>query len=294
MSFNTEYTKIKALVENELSVIKNRVADSVSVHEPLNSYLKEVLCAPSKQIRSLVSLLYIKSLGREVSDEQFDLLSAVEIVHNASLIHDDIIDESDLRRGMETVSYKFGNKLGVISGDYLLARAMEKVVGLNSFEILKIFTNTLKQMCVGEINQHYDKFKIGTIENYLEKSKNKTAYLFQTALSGCAILNNQTDEALSNISEFALDFGIAFQIRDDLLNLVAKNDGKPLKNDIEDGIYNSAVIFARSSENYTSGIEKTRVLLNNYVESAVARLDLLAQNQYSQALRKLSELLNYD
>lgn len=283
--FNTKYLSIKKLVECELTEIEKNMVSDISVQEPLNSHIKNFLLSPSKRIRSVLTLLYLKSQGLQISQNQINLLSAIETVHNASLIHDDIIDESDFRRGQKTISYDFGTKMGVISGDYLLAIAMKKIAELNNSAILQIFSTTLRQMCLGEINQNFDRFKIGTIESYIEKSKNKTGYLFETAILCSEILAN-----INNLNEFGLNVGIAFQIRDDLLNILKKDNLKP-STDIQDGIYTAPIIYSQSVENYSSGIEKTRNLLNNYIDKAKGCIENFEPNIYKNAITELLESL---
>jgi geranylgeranyl pyrophosphate synthase len=290
MTFNEKYSKIKQLCQKELSKIEAKMVSDIEVKEPLNTYLKAFLTAPSKRIRSLLTILYAKSNGKELSDEQLELLSVIEIIHNASLIHDDVIDESKLRRSHKTLSEEFDNKLAVISGDYLLAIALKKLVKISNLEILENLTQTIRQMCIGEINQNFERFHIGTLENYIDKTKNKTAYLFESALVCCAILDGISD--LNTIRDFALNVGIAFQVRDDLKNIIKTDFGKPVENDITDGIYNAPIIFAQSVEDYSSGIEKTKILLNNYVKDAEKTIEDFPQSTYKDALEELLELLN--
>lgn len=290
MNFSEKYSKIKQLAQKELDIIEEKMVSVINTKEPLNSYLKDFLTNPSKRIRPLLGILYTKAKGKEVTDKQLELLTAIELVHNASLVHDDIIDESKLRRGHKTLSAEFDNKLAVISGDYLLSCTMEILTNLGNIEIIKKITTTIKQMCIGEINQNFDRFKIGTIEDYIEKTKNKTAYLFETVLVCGEILENKED--LTKISKLGLDIGIAFQIRDDILNLTSNDKQKPVNNDIEDGIYNAPVIFSQSTTDYSVGIEKTKVLLNNYIKSAKEKIDDLPENTYKTALFEFLELLN--
>lgn len=290
MEFNEEYKKYKELAKTELEKIEEKIKISIQTREPLQSHILDFLSSPSKRIRPVLSILYVKALGKELNDEQLELLSTVELVHNASLIHDDIIDESKFRRGHKTISEEFDNKLGVICGDYILSIAMEKIAKLKSIEILENFSQTLNKMCQGEINQNFDRYRIGTIEEYLEKSKNKTAYLFETALF-CTAMLDKTISNLETIKALGLNFGIAFQIRDDIINLTHTDTSKPTDNDITEGIYNAPVIYAQSIENYTSGIEKSKILLNNYVEMAKNQVENLPTNKYSTALREFLELL---
>ena len=292
MSFQQEYQVIKQSVSAEIDLVEQKMVKNISLSEPLNSSLKKFLLGKSKRLREVLPILYIKALGKSLNNEQLEVLSIVEIVHNASLIHDDIIDESPLRRGQKTLSFEFGSKLAVISGDYLLSVALEKLCKIANVEIIKQFSQTIKNMCVGEVKQNYARFQKGTLEDYIEKTKNKTAYLFETAFLTCATADTISDYDLKSLSRLGLAIGIAFQIRDDLLNMIETDKSKPTNSDIEAGIYNAPVIFGSEADNYASGIEKTKGLLNNYIEQAKNELKLLPENSYSLALYRCLELLN--
>ena len=291
MNFNERYNRIKNLALRELATIEENMVSQINIREPLKFSLRKFLLAPAKRIRPLLAILYIKALGEELNQKQLEYLTVVEMVHNASLIHDDIIDESKIRRGKETINADFDNKLAVISGDYILALSMEKLSEVGNIELIKDFSQTIRQMCIGEINQNFDRFKIGSIDDYIEKTKNKTAHLFEIALTGCVRLStNQHD--LQKISELGLNIGIAFQIRDDLINMTNSDTLKPSNNDFEDGIYTAPIILGNKSDKYASGIEKTKVLLNNYLQSAKQQVTSLPDNEYRKALEEFLELLN--
>lgn len=291
MSFNEKYSKIKNLAQDEIKTIEENMVAQIQTREPLKSSLVKFLTAPAKRIRPVLAILYIKALGEELNSKQLEHLTVVEMVHNASLIHDDIIDESKIRRGEKTINESFGNKLGVISGDYILALSMGKLANIGKIELIKDFSQTIRQMCIGEINQNFDRFKVGTIEDYIEKTKNKTAHLFEIALTGCAKLSS-TQQDIAKVSELGLNIGIAFQIRDDLINMTNSDSSKPSNNDFKDGIYTAPIILGDKSDNYTTGIEKTKVLLNNYLQSAKKQVDTLPENEYKKALEEFLELLN--
>lgn len=292
MSFQQDYQLIKQTVSTEINFVENKMVENISLSEPLNLSLKNFLLGKSKRIREVLPILYVKSFGKSLNENQLEVLSIVEIVHNASLIHDDIIDESDLRRGQKTVSFEFGSKLAVIAGDYLLSLALEKLCKIANVDIIKQFANTIKNMCVGEVKQNYARFKKGTLEEYIEKTKNKTAYLFETAFLTCAMADDNSQYDLKSLSRLGLAIGIAFQIRDDLLNMTDVDNSKPANSDINSGIYNAPVILGSETDNYASGIEKTKSLLNNYIEQAKNELKLLPENSYSLALYRCLERLN--
>ena len=283
MSFTEKYLLIFDVVKPDIERVEANSLDSISIDEPLKSKLFEVLNAPSKHIRAVLAFLFLKAQGREIDKKQIVFQSAIELVHNASLIHDDVIDESQSRRAVQTINSKFGNKLAVITGDYLLSVALKKIRTLDAPEIIDMFAQTLDDMCQGEIKQDFSRFKIPSIEEYLEKTRLKTAKLFETAICGSLFLYGL--DYCSSIQNFARNFGIAFQIRDDLIN------AKTSQNDFKEGIYTAPVIFANSVEEFQNGIEKTQILLNNYVDSALKCIENLEESKYKAALTNLLGLI---
>lgn len=281
MSFHEKYLKILELVKNEVEEVSKGLTSGIDLQEPLKTKLFTLLNAPSKHIRPLTSFLYLKAAGLEIDNKQILHQTAIELVHNASLIHDDVIDDSAVRRSTKTLNSEFGNKLAVISGDYILSIALNKLIKLDSTALIKMFSNTLAYMSKGEIIQQFDKFKIPTIDKYIEKTELKTAKLFETSLCGSLLIANSQLNGLN----FAKNFGIAFQIRDDLIN------AKTTKTDINDGIYTAPVIFSGNIENYADGIEKTHSLLNNYIDKALLELQQFENNKYKTALIELLGLI---
>lgn len=303
MSFQEKYTNIFGVVADEVELVKQKLFDEIELEEHLKTNLFKIFNAPSKHIRAVVSFLILKALDIEVNASQIILQASIELVHNASLIHDDIIDESEKRRGVETLNTYFDNKLAVIAGDYLISLALKRIRSLNSFEIIDMFAQTLDDMCQGEVAQQFGKYKIPTIEEYIKKTEQKTAKLFETAICGGLKLaitdvpagrGKNFSENVSelrnsgegyNLSNFAKAFGIAFQIRDDLIN------AKTSKSDFKDGIYTAPVILAGSVEGFENGIEKTQDLLNNYIECAKNEIEKLKDSKYKTALIELLGLI---
>lgn len=291
MDFNKKYNKISELVKNDLLKLEEELLSSINLAAEIDETLKTFLTNKPKRIRPLVSFLYLSASNIEPDKRQYAFQTAIEIIHNASLIHDDVVDESDIRRGSKTLNKIFNNKTAILTGDYLLSIALEKLNSLNSPETISMCANTLANMCIGEVNQYFSKFKIPTLEQYLKKTEQKTAKLFQTAVCGAMQLSGKT--AITEAENFSHAFGMAFQIRDDILNLTALNSLKPSQNDISEGIYNAPVIFAGNTSNLDEGIEKTKTLLNNYVVEAEKALSNLEDNKYKLALKELLGILNH-
>lgn len=275
-----DYKEIYTLVKSDIDIIIENLTSKLCLQEPLLTHLKKFLNSPAKRIRPLVAILYLKACGVRLQKEHYKLLTAVELVHNASLIHDDVIDEADVRRGNSTLNKIFNSKLAVVSGDYLLACAVDYISKIGDNRILNVFIQSLAQMCKGEISQYFCVNKIPSMEEYLLKTKQKTAQLFMTALECSAMLSPEIDR--DKAVSFAQNFGIAFQIKDDLNNILTTNS------DVENGIYTAPIILSGSVDN--PAIEKTYHLLNNYVDLARKDLDNLEDNLYKRTLLELTEL----
>ncbi len=288
MNFTEKYSKIKEIVSDELYEIENNLTDFYCGSDDLQENLLKIIKAPSKRIRPLLALLYLKMYNAEITYEQIEVQSAVELIHNATLIHDDVVDKSSKRRNTSTLNEVFDNSLAVVTGDFLLSIAIQKLLNIKSCDILKFFSIAIKRMCVGEINQYFNKFKIIEFDEYLDKCKYKTAELFMASLISSAQIANLD---INNAKDFAKRFGIAFQIRDDLLNFIDNNPNKPSKNDLEDGIYTAPVIFAKDIKNIDYGIEKTKELLDNYFNRVKKCLDKAPNNEYKKAIIELIDLL---
>lgn len=300
MSFEDKFNKIKAVVKEDLDSFELEIENLFSDKNPLNTDLTEFLTAPAKRLRPMLGFLFIKSLFGKINPVQKDVLLAIELIHNATLIHDDVIDDADKRRKQETLNVKFDDNLAVVAGDFLLSVAMEKVINAGSIEVIKLCTSALKSTCVGEINQYFSKFNITTIDEYIEKSKNKTALLFQISVLGALLLSDKTvsDDMKQTAIDFSQNFGIAFQVRDDLINIL--NAG----NDVELGIYTAPVIFAaQENENIlkeknivdaihaTKGIEKAKNLMDNYFDKSIQAIEKFENNVYKESISGLVDLL---
>lgn len=306
MNFDEQYAKIKETVKEDFDYLENEIHSLFSDKTPLEIQLADFLAAPSKRLRPVLGFLFSRCLFNDLSKSQHEALLAIELIHNATLIHDDVIDNSTKRRSLDTINAKFDNELAVVAGDFLLSIALERVIKTKSIEVLEVFTDGLKSTCMGEINQYFSKFKITTIEQYIEKSKQKTALLFQTGILSSLLLSKEKDnkDLLQVGLDFSQNFGIAFQIRDDLINLLKTDDLKPNLNDLKSGIYTAPIIFA-SQENQnildtkniaetiqsTHAIEKTKNLMDNYFDKSILAIKDLENNKYKSTILKLIDVL---
>lgn len=258
------YQDIVSVVRGDIERLEAEIIADLSFP---NSALEELLLAPAKRIRPALAFLFLRAKGLEVTDDNLAHQTAIELAHTASLIHDDIIDLSEKRRGLTTLNAQFGDKIGVLTGDYILSVALKKIV--NKPELLNEFLETFSEMAKGEINQYFTRFEIPSIEEYLHKTVQKTAGLFRLALG----------------NDFGLNFGIAFQV---------KNDLKDIEDDIKNGVYTAPVIFSDGTEITPEGIQKTKDLIKEYLDKAASDVKNLPQNEYSQAIKEILELYRYD
>ncbi len=305
MSFDVKYNSVKRLVLEDLTFLEKEIQNLFKDNNPLNKDLSDFLSAPAKRLRPILGFLFLRCLFSELKQSQRDVLLAVELIHNATLIHDDVIDNANKRRNQETINNKFNDNLAVVAGDFLLSVAMEKVIATGSVDVIKICTSALKSTCLGEIIQYFSKFSIPSLDSYIEKSKDKTALLFQIGiLSGLILSDDKFDTLIKSAEEFSLNFGIAFQIRDDLKNVL---NADTADSDIISGVYTAPLIFA-SQENpkilkeenladaikITRGIEKTKDLMDNYFNNAIKAIENIPDSAYKRAIIELIELLKTD
>ena len=275
---NKTYDEIISVVRGDINNLESYITGDNFFAEAV---LKSLILAPAKRIRSVIAFLFLRAYGLEISEKQLNLQCAVELAHTASLIHDDIIDKSEKRRGTYTLNSIYGDKYAVLAGDFTLTVAFNKIISLNNNSITEDFLKVFSEMVKGEISQLISKGKIPVLDEYMQKTRQKTAGLFAVSLKSAAILAGKTELA-AGWHDFGYIFGTAFQI---------KNDLKDLDIDIKDGVYTAPVIFSHDAENITrEAIEATKNLINQKLLRLEAFLDNLPQNKFSDALKELLEL----
>ena len=187
-----------------------------------------------KHFRPALSLLSAQAVG-ECSDTAINAAVGIEILQTGTLIHDDVLDSADTRRGAEGLHVKWGNHAAILMGDFLLVKAMEVLVGLGSMEVMEAATQAIRRMIEGEILED-EKGGDGELSIYFTMIDKKTASLYALACEVGAILGGGSAEDINNMSTFGSDVGMAFQITDDLLDFIGDEDsmGKPVGNDIKE------------------------------------------------------------
>ncbi|MDD3150853.1 MAG: polyprenyl synthetase family protein [Candidatus Gastranaerophilales bacterium] len=303
-------TDILKPIEAELRLLEEKIAAGTSSENFLLSQITGyIFQSGGKKLRPAICFLIGKLFNNEIlSKEHFELGKAIEIIHTATLIHDDFIDDADLRRGNITVNKKWNAKMAVIAGDFLLAKALHSLALIKNNRIVEIFATAMNDICEGEIQQNSQINEIITMDEYIEKSKRKTAILFLAGAESAAILiPNTENEQISAVRNYALNFGIGFQIIDDLLNFIpGQKSYKSLKIDLINGIYTAPVLFALQENNSllsaleaknidyaveiinkSDGFAKTIKLANKYLNNAEISLQNLPDTQSKQALINL-------
>ena len=259
------------IIKDDLLNIKRRL-EGVIVDPLFDSLLKDFISSGSKFVRSTLTILYLKSQNIEISENVLKILTAGEIVHNASLLHDDVLDDAQTRRGNITLAKKYDAKLAILSGDYLLSLALDLLMEINNPEVTNIFKDCIKNMTGAEIRQYFLRDKDTQEEEYLEIIKGKTGTLFSAIMESCAII---TESSRLSAKEFGLIFGTCFQINNDL-----KNDSAYI--DKKNGIQTARDIL---------GIEKTTALLDNYKEEMMGIIKSFPENTYKKELEGLIKSL---
>ena len=295
---------ISSHIFNELKNFNDNLKKSLTTNlSDYTNVLDYIYSNPGKQIRPITGIFLAKILG-DFNDKQENFLQVIELIHNATLFHDDIIDESDVRRNKPALHKKFSNKIAILTGDYFLTVALKNMYEIANTEINFLVSSYIQKICEGEIEQNLTLNTIPTLENYLGKTKNKTALLFELTALGISILSDNQNYN-DNLKNFGLNFGMYFQIRDDLKNFESK-DNKPVLNDLESGVITAPIIFLSQEYNNildlinnrkydeilslldkSNAKNKTFELMQKYLNMAKESLNQLPDSEYKDLLFNL-------
>ena len=241
--------------------------EALMYHPDLQSVLTYLLSSGGKRIRPVVTLLSGDMLGAD-EENLLNLAAAVELLHTATLVHDDLIDGAMLRRGIPTLNTRWSPAATVLAGDYIFARAAGFAAATNKVELMAVFSETLATIVSGEITQLFNSRGKACREDYYKRIYAKTASLFR-ASTYCAALISPVDQPVVNAMEsFGYEIGMAFQIVDDILDFTGEQTtvGKPVANDLRQGLVTlPAICFA---ENYPDNVDMQLVLNGVYDDVA--------------------------
>lgn len=305
------------LIENELKVFEEKFKDAVKSNvSMLDRIMRYVVKRKGKQLRPMFVFLSAKLCG-DVNESTYRAASLVELLHTATLVHDDVVDDSLERRGFFSVYALWKNKASVLVGDYLLAKGLLLSLDNDDFQLLKILSEAVRQMSEGELLQMEKSRSLNIDEAvYFEIIKNKTASLLSSACAAGAWSTSKNAEAASQMKQFGEKVGIAFQIKDDLFDYASGNIGKPTGNDIKEKkltlplIYTlntvdketrRKLIYIIKNENTrkkkvdyiidvvknTGGIDYTLNKMNHYKNEALQVLHLFPESEIRKGFEEL-------
>jgi octaprenyl-diphosphate synthase len=255
----SEIKQIQKPIEAELKEFNRHFKDNILTDSGLlSSIIHYVLKRKGKQLRPILVFLSAGACG-EINQKTHNAATLIELMHTATLIHDDVVDESHLRRNFFSINALWKNKVAVLIGDYLLARGLLLSVKNKELDLLEVVSTAVDQMSRGEILQIKKSRQLNiTEEEYFEIIEKKTASLIAACSKAGAVSVNAAPEYVEKMHEFGLNLGIAFQIKDDLFDYQMDNKtGKPAGNDIKEKKLTLPVIFARKN---SANRERRRLL----------------------------------
>lgn len=261
---NININDIKELASDDMaavdSVIRERLQSDVVLVQQLGHY---IIDAGGKRLRPLLALLSARAFGYQ--GETHRLLAAIiEFIHTATLLHDDVVDESDLRRGNETANALFGNAASVLVGDFLYSRAFEMMVDVNDMRVMDILARTTNIIAEGEVMQLMNIHDADTTEaRYIEVIHCKTAKLFEAATRLGAVICKRSETEETAMANYGKHLGTAFQLIDDVLDYASSSEdmGKNVGDDLAEGKPTLPLIYAMAQ-----GTEQQRELIKTAIE----------------------------
>jgi len=232
-------------VQTQLQLVEARLQSQADDRHPdLRAALGQILAAGGKRIRPTLTLLVGNMLGAP-ENKLVTLGAALELLHTATLVHDDLIDGSLLRRGMPTLNARWSPAATVLTGDFLFARAAKLAADTNYLPLMKLFAETLAVIVNGELTQMFSARGMIDRENYAQRIYAKTASLFEMASRAAAMISPANEETIESMRKFGYETGMAFQIVDDILDFTGEQStvGKPVGSDLLNGLVTLPAIY---------------------------------------------------
>lgn len=315
-------TSVKSLfapVDQDLSILTENLKKLVGARHPiLGAAAEHLFSAGGKRVRPAIVLLVSRGTMQEldITPRHRRLAEITEMIHTASLVHDDVVDQAELRRRVPTVNSLFDNRIAVLAGDFLFAQASWYLANLDNLEVVKLLSEVIRDFAEGEIQQGLNRFDTDlSIEAYLEKSYYKTASLIANSSKAAGRLSGVCDETAQSLYFYGKHFGLAFQIVDDILDFTASKEvlGKPTGSDLVSGNLTAPALYALEEQPYlevlierefseqhdkeqalalvksSKGIQRARELANHHAELAMRSLECLKASPCRQALSELTD-----
>lgn len=310
----TSVATLLAPVEEDLKTLNHNLRQLIGARHPILSAAAEHLFqVGGKQLRPAVVLLIARATmaDGEITARHRRLAEITEMIHTASLVHDDVLDESETRRGIPTVHSSFNNRIAVLAGDFLFAQSSWYLANLDNLEVVKLLSKVIMDLAEGEIQQGLSRFDSDlTFEAYLEKSYCKTASLLANSGKAAGILSGIARDRVDQLFEYGRHLGLAFQIVDDILDFTESSEtlGKPAASDLRSGHLTAPVLYALEEQpsletliarefaedqdldralaivHETRGIERSRDLARHHAEIARQNLGHLEPSESKDAL----------
>ena len=245
--------KMYSFLKKDLDLIESALHQSIQAEHPvLRNASVALLDAGGKRIRPVFVLL-AGQIGNYNIESIQKIAVTLELIHMATLVHDDVIDEAELRRGKPTIKSVYGNRVAMYTGDYILARALEVVTSIKDVQVHQLLSKTLVEVSIGEVEQIKDKFKWDqTLRDYLRRIKRKTALLIATSCKLGAIASGLSERDAGKLYRYGYYIGMSYQIIDDILDFTssAKELGKPAGNDLLQGNITLPVLYAMRDQSF--------------------------------------------
>ncbi len=314
--------QIRALSSDDMqavnTLIQEQVDSDVALINQLGFY---IVNSGGKRLRPLLTVLSARAMGIE-NNEHHTLAAIVEFIHTATLLHDDVVDESTMRRGRETANAVFGNQASVLVGDFLYTRSFQMMVSLKRMRVMQILSEATNQIAEGEVLQLMNCNDANTSEaRYFDVIYGKTARLFEAATQLAAVLTDQSEAIEHAMQEYGKHLGTAFQLADDLLDYMADSEemGKNAGDDLAEGKPTLPLLYAmwhaqndddktlirdaieqsnglahltriQGIMEATGALDYTRQCAQNEVDMAIASLASIPDSQYKDALIALAHI----
>lgn len=289
----TSATSLFSPVEADLHILADNLKQLVGNDHPILSLAAEHLFgAGGKRIRPAIVLLVSRAtmLSDDITPRHRRLAEITEMIHTASLVHDDVVDESEKRRGVDTVHSLFGNRVAILAGDFLFAQASWYLANLDNLDVVKLLSQVIMDLATGEILQGVNSFDVDiSMDTYLQKTYYKTATLFANSSKAAGILSEVSEETAENLYEYGRNLGLAFQIVDDILDFTSSTDtlGKPAGSDLKSGNFTAPVLYALEEK------PELKTLIEEEFKQAGDLEKALALVEHSKGIQRSRDLAAY-
>lgn len=245
MKANLDHINFIAPIQERIQLVEEKMrSQSYGYHPALGEALEHLLSSGGKRVRPAVALLTGGMYGAD-AERLVTLGAAIELLHTATLVHDDLIDGALFRRGIATLNARWSPAATVLTGDYVFARAAKLAAETNSIEVMRLFAETLAIIVNGEITQMFTSKSLISREDYYQRIYAKTASMFELATAAAALLSPVDEAVVRAARQFGYQIGMAFQIVDDVLDFTGEQEtiGKPVASDLRQGLITLPTLY---------------------------------------------------